>query len=390
MNFKDFSLLPILKEGRPGCNGVKMYFLIAALAVVLGLAAYHRITSIRFADNRGHISGLYCRLLSPAARLERPVILIPGTKGSILESGGRTVWLAMRQLLPGGEPLLYGEGESDVRATDVLSRVTVIPGIAEFRPYFRMASALACGRDTYFFAYDWRKNPAEHADALGALIERVTGETGKKPSIIAHSMGGLITHYYMKRHADAVDRVAYVGVPFRPGLSFLEDIDKGSPTGLNRTILSAEALFSHPGSFALLPHQGSRLYRGQDLMDENTWKENGLSAYAQERDPETAAADDARLSENLQKAQEFFAELDRPSPMANRFMFVVGSCRDTLYSIGEDRERVFRPGDGRVPEDSAYPVETTALEKTVHVSCAVHHKQLNDRQTVDAILKFLE
>ncbi len=367
---------------------IKMYVLIFFLVIVAALAVYYYFSTINFSHNRAEVSRFFCNIIPPRANLKRPVILIPGTKGSLLKENGETVWLSPWQLLPGGKPFIYEPEHNNAKPMGILTRLSIIPGAIEQRFYYGIAAELACSPHAYFFSYDWRENPVEHVTDLGILVEQVRRETGEKPSIIAHSMGGLITHYYMKQHADTVDRVVYVGVPFQPGLGFLTDIDKGTAVGLNYDILSREALFSHPGSFALLPHQGSTQYKNQDLMSSEMWKENELSVY--KRNTTDTTMFDHSLEDSLQKAKGFFAALDLPSPMQNKFMFVVGNCEDTLYAVSTSGKEEFRPGDGRVVAEGAYPVEKNQLDKTTLTSCAPHHLQLDNKENIDAILRFLE
>jgi pimeloyl-ACP methyl ester carboxylesterase len=312
--------------------------------VIVTPFVYGALTAVRFSDYRGHVSGAYCALFGSKQKIINPVIFIPGIKGSELSKDGTNVWLPLRDLLPGGAPLTYAPNDGVV-ATGVFSRVSVIPGIFQSAPYQRIAAQLACMPAAYFFYYDWRRNPADDLAALGALVDRVVGETGKKPSIIAHSMGGLITEAYLKTHADRIDRVVYVGVPFAPGTAFAHDITDGSVIGLNQTVLSKEATQTHPASFALLPHDDTRI-------------------------PAEVAS--------------FNATLDAPAKFGNKFLFVIGNCQQT-----EDASGKSVPGDGRVPEAGAYPVEKDFIDQQTVTSCAEHAAQLNDRDVVSAIFKFL-
>jgi pimeloyl-ACP methyl ester carboxylesterase len=260
--------------------------------------------------------------------------------------------------------------------------MVIVPVAFEYRPYYLIASQLACSPKAYTFGYDWRRLPQENAEDLGNLVNRVSKETGEKPSIIGHSMGGLITHYYLKNHAAAVDKVVYVGVPFQPGIGFLDDLNNGSSVGLNKTILSKKAVFSHPSSFALLPHKGQKLYEEQDLMDVETWKKNQLSVF-KDFQPDIGA-----FTHTLQQIQNFHAQLDSPTRLDNQFLFVVSDCTQTPHSqtdgiIGKE------PGDGRVSKSSSFPVEFDNLDKEVFNSCAAHDQQLNTKEILTKIFEFL-
>lgn len=377
----------MLKKHKLFSMSIKMIIFSILVLVVIVLFAYNQATDITFTNGRAHISSVYCKL-SGVPKSTKPVILLPGTKGSALKDAqGKTRWLSLWEILPSGltgvKPLDYTENDGVV-PDGILFKVSIVPKLIEYRPYFKITAELACSPNSYVYGYDWRKNPADNVAGLSELVDRVTKETGQKPSIIGHSMGGLITHYYMKTNSAKVDRVVYVGTPFGSGMSFFEDLDSGAGAGLNHSLLSREALFSHPGSFALLPHPGVKLYKDQDLMDVKTWRDNLLSAY------KDGFAQDGKLEQVLQKAKDFFAVIDAPQKMDNQFMFVIGNCQDTLYSIDADGHRNMKPGDSRVLEEAALPVEKDQINKTIYNSCAAHGDQLNDGKVVQAVLDFLK
>ena len=344
---------------------------------------YVAMTRVVFRDQRASVSPLYCRLFGKDRALSKPVIFIPGIKGSLLTQDGTQKWLTLSQLLFNTEPLLSRKTDATLEGTGILTRLSLIPGILEYAPYQRINAALACNPKSYFFSYDWRRAPQENALLLTALVERVRRETGEKPSLVAHSMGGLITHAYLKEHADTIDKIVYVGVPFQSGVGFLRDIDEGSPVGLNKTILSKEAIFSHPSSYALLPHQGQRLYKKSDLLALETWKKFRLSVF---RD---GVVDEDLFQEHLTQAIAFHRVLDTPTSFTNRFLLVLGNCQPTVKAVEEDGSLTMSPGDSRVLETAAYPVEAETMNKEVIFSCAPHDQQLNDRVIIDQIFRFL-
>lgn len=378
---------------------MRLPILILAFGIVLVLlvAIYARLSALRVVDGRLHAHQAYCRLIGEATTSPRPIILIPGTKGSLLTDTrtGSIVWLTLRSVLPGSRSLIYDETTSStadtIRPTGILTRLGIVPHLLAYEPYYRMSAALACRGTGYVYAYDWRKNPLDNVAGLATLVERVHTETGMQPSIVAHSMGGLITHLYLREHADRVHRVAYVGVPFGSGLSFIDDVDRGSPVGFNRSLLSPAAVFSHPGTFALLPHPGALLYKDLDLTDPATWRTEKLSVYADNLTPTDLPFDrDVVLERNLTQARSFFTALDTPHELPNDLLFVVGSCRDTLARITRTGERVYAPGDGRVLARSALPRDANVLHKTVLDACVTHDWQLNDRAIVRSIIDFID
>lgn len=358
--------------------------LTSLLVIVVFDVCYLFLTRVTFQDQRAQISPTYCRFTKPKVAFTKPVIFLPGIKGSLLERAGNREWLTLRQTLTNTPPWIYKDADASLQGVGIFTRLALIPGLLEYAPYQRITAALACNPNAYFFSYDWRRPPMEHVVALRELVARVQEETGQKPSIVAHSMGGLITHAYMKTSPDTVDRVVYVGVPFQPGPGFLPDIDQGSAVGRNKTILSKEAVFSHPSSFVLLPHTGSTLYKGQDLMQLETWKQNMLSIF---RD---GMADEKAFEQTLNDARAFQKLLDTPASLSNRFMFVVGNCQDTVKAVRADGTLSYEPGDKRVLETAAYPVEKDQLTKEVFVSCAPHDQQLSNQEVVQKITSFLQ
>lgn len=361
---------------------IRSLFVCFLIALILS-TSYALITRIAFKNQRGHISSLYCSLLGKDQVLSKPVIFLPGIKGSLLNQDGHPAWLTLSQIVHSSAPFIY-HPQDIIEPVGILTRLALIPGLIEYAPYQQIAARLACDPQAYFFSYDWRRNPLENATLFDQLVDRVTQETGQKPSIIAHSMGGLVTHGYLKTHSQKVDRIVYVGVPFKPGVGFLPDLNEGSATGLNKTILNKEAIFSHPSSFTLLPHQGSTFYKNKDLMDVATWKDQKLSIF---RD---SVVNQTTFEQTLNEAKSFHHLLDTPVPLQNRFLFVIGNCHQTLRTIEADDSSTYGPGDGRVLEESAYPVEKDQLNKEVLISCATHDQQLNDKDVLARIIQFLK
>ena len=77
------------------------------------------------------------------------------------------------------------------------------------------------GDHTYFFSYDWRLDPLDHADALHEMVLRVKAETGHDKVVLAGcSMGGTILLSYLSKYGtDDVqtcifDNAAIQGITF--------------------------------------------------------------------------------------------------------------------------------------------------------------------------------
>jgi alpha-beta hydrolase superfamily lysophospholipase len=170
--------------------------------------------------------------------------------------------------------------------------------------------------------------------------------------ILAHSMGGLITQYYLKygmedvisdgrEHpvtyagAPDIDRMILIGTPLRGTMSSFRVLN----TGFSRT-MSPQVVFTMPSIYQLLPHDGRGRFvdpKGNpteaDLYDAEEWVRNGWSVFNARLQPaalraisddgrdRTGAADtEARLAQMrafleaaLARAQAFHLALERDS-----------------------------------------------------------------------------
>ena len=356
-------------------------FLIVLIFLILIQVLYSQIAKISFYQNRAKVSSLYCKLASLDNLPRDPVIFVPGIKGSILERQGERLWLRVSEAIFTNSSLKYLEDDG-IKATGIFTGLTIIPFLFEYQPYYKITADLACAGNAYFFYYDWRDYPDTNSKNFGDLVERVIKETGKRPSIVAHSMGGLIAHGYIKEHPENVNKVVYVSVPFQPGVSYFDDVNEGASVGLNKHLLSKDVLFSHPASYLLMPHKGSLRYFGKELLEAKTWSQNKFSVFKEE------TVDLGQFQKVLDRIADYHRLLDTPKTLNNDFLIVVGECHQTVFSIDKDGTRAYLPGDGRVSEISSYPKDILT-NQNVLVSCQKHDGQMNDREIVKKIFDFL-
>jgi len=152
-------------------------------------------------------------------------------------------------------------------------------------------------RRYYVFAYDWRQDNVATAKRLDALIEQVRRDYDDptlKVNVIAHSMGGLVTRYYLRygtvdalegegafpinmRGAAKIDTAVLLGTPNLGSVSSLQSMILGHRVGLRR--VEPEVLATMPSIYQLMPHPltdwsvdpgGKDL--DLDLYDVTTWK----------------------------------------------------------------------------------------------------------------------
>jgi pimeloyl-ACP methyl ester carboxylesterase len=153
-------------------------------------------------------------------------------------------------------------------------------------------------KNFYVFHYDWRQDNVITASQLADFIEQIRldyGQTDLKVDIVAHSMGGLITRYYIRYGrqdvindndfdkkmnmygAERVRRVILLGTPSLGSTKTLSRFIKGVDIGFKSigtetlaTLPSLYQLFPHPLTDWLITNEGKRLDR--DLFDVEIWR----------------------------------------------------------------------------------------------------------------------
>ncbi|MEO0883331.1 MAG: hypothetical protein AAFY34_11475, partial [Pseudomonadota bacterium] len=274
-----------------------------------------------------------------------PIIVIPGILGSQLvdDDSGRTVWGAFRgtyadprrtedaQLiaLPIAADVPFADLTDNVRPNGVLETLQIrLLGIPiDLRAYVGILNTLGVGGyadetlglngidygDEHFtcfqFDYDWRRDNVENAARLKRFIDDrrtyIQAEYKKrygienadvKFDIVAHSMGGLLTRYFL-RYGDAplledgsdpevtwagasdVEKVILVGTPNGGASETLEQLQTGYTKG--RPVLPLYPSFimgTFPSVYQLLPRprQNRVVYADDgsavtDLYEEDLW-----------------------------------------------------------------------------------------------------------------------
>ena len=151
-------------------------------------------------------------------------------------------------------------------------------------------------RRYYIFIYDWRQDIVQTARKLDDLIEQIRRDYASpnlKMDIVAHSMGGLVTRYYLRYGridvlddndfpvngygTERVNKVVLLGTPNLGSVSTLHEVLQGMKVGLRR--IPTEVMATWPSTYQLFPHpirtsmvtlKGDVLDR--DLFDVNIWK----------------------------------------------------------------------------------------------------------------------
>jgi pimeloyl-ACP methyl ester carboxylesterase len=209
----------------------------------------------------------------------------------------------------------------------------------------------------YICPYDWRKHNEDAAEVLAKLIEKADAANGSDSEItlIAHSMGGLISRYYLESGKFSA----------RPGFTAVRNMitlatpHRGAPLALTaamgmekRLFLSAEQVKElvndprYPALYQLMPSP-----REPFAWDETFEKEfSPVDVY-----DTTMAAKLGLTQQNLDAARDFRAVLDQGKPPAGvRYFFFGGTRQVTTSYVYVRAEKVRKmdvedAGDGTVP-----------------------------------------
>jgi phospholipase A1 len=293
-------------------------------------------------------------------------ILVPGIMGSELRLDGDVVWPGPASSFISGYKRMPDLLREDLVASDVIRSYLIS------RQYSSLIEDLAtCGfhergspPTLFVFPYDWRKDNREAAAKLADLLDRVVpGDGVSEVSVVAHSMGGLVSRYYLesgrfarRRGFKAVRRLITLGTPHR-----------GAPLALTAALGLEKRLFLSQDQVLLIARDPRypALYQLLPPPDEPfAWDEDPSASFMQLDIYGKALAGALGLvPENLEAVREFRKSLNpakRPSHV--RYFSFTGTRQTTATAVwlrkmgGKYRSRKLEPddaGDGTVPSWSA-------------------------------------
>lgn len=395
------------------------------------------------------LGGIYNRAAQYHGPERNPVIVIPGILGSRLVDGasGKVVWGAFTgeavnpndpadlrlMALPMRHGAALGELRDDVYADGALEQVDIslffVP--VTIRPYANilatlgaggfqdrelgMSGAVDYGDDHYTcfqFAYDWRRDNIENARRLHDFIEKTRVYVQKEIEerygiadydvrfdIVAHSMGGLLTRYYLRyggadlpadgsepeitwAGAERVDRLVLVGTPNAGSAAALNELVHGYRPAPLLPHYPPALLGTFPSIYQLLPRSRfdtllERTATGDkpvDVLDPEVWERAGWGLADPNQDtvlaklmpgikdqPYRKSVALAYQRKCLERAKSFQQALDTPAdppPGTSIHLFAgdaIGTPAVMIWDRGTGKLKYhhYTPGDGVVTRASA-------------------------------------
>jgi pimeloyl-ACP methyl ester carboxylesterase len=392
-------------------------------------------------------------IYSPSAKFHapdrNPIIVIPGLLGSRLRDpgSGKLVWGAFDAegvnpssaegfrliSLRTSPPRAIGDTEGMVKTDGVVDRIRIaVAGIPfSLRAYAEILATLGAGGyrdqslglggdvdygDAHFtcfqFAYDWRLDNISNARRLRDFIREKRAyvqeqyrqhfgieDADVKFDIVAHSMGGLVTRYYLMfggedlpadgstpaptwEGARHVERAILIGTPNGGSVDALRALVEGRDFGAPVVPAFRPTLLgTFPSLYQLLPRSrfGAVVWADGaappvDIFDPQVWQALGwgLASPRAEADlavlmPEVSDAGERRRlaldfqARALGRAKHFMAALDQKAspPAGSELLIVAGDAIPTEARVAVVRETgalapaARAPGDGVVLRSSA-------------------------------------
>ncbi len=211
----------------------------------------------------------------------RPVVFVPGLMGTELWIGSERIWPSPKLMITNPE-IFSLPGDPRIEARGILQDVVIVPHIIQSRQYSAMGDYLVeglgytRGKDLLEFGYDWRHDVRLAAQRLAEAIEG--WQVNAPVTIIAHSLGTLVTRYYVERldGRSAVERVILMGGPHYGTPKGLACILYGPgmlPFGLGDERMR-KVLSTFPSAYQILPTYPCAVdQNGEtiDVMKDESW-----------------------------------------------------------------------------------------------------------------------
>jgi pimeloyl-ACP methyl ester carboxylesterase len=330
------------------------------------------------------------------------IVLLPGITGSVLQKDGRDVWAisagaAVRALTSLGRSisdLILEEDPADVddlgdgvTAPRVVPDTHLIPGLWKIDGYTKVARAVQetfdvrAGENFFEFSYDWRRDNRVAArrlarmshDWLSSWRDR-SGNADAKLILIGHSMGGLVSRYFLEAMEGWKDTrlLLTFGTPYRGSLNALDFVANGMKKKLGPITLIdlSDLLRSFTSVYQLLPiypcfdggdGQLVRLTETDRVPNLDADRAAAARGFHEEiREAVDAHVQDGEYVERGYRIHPIVGMFQRTSQSAR----VTDGGLEILHEYrGEDQD-----GDGTVPRVSATPLELSNQQREVFVA----------------------
>ncbi len=320
------------------------------------------------------------RLIGPEPKRNEPIVIVPGIMQTKLNrvSDGAEVWPNIEKMKSSStdayldDLILPANGSASILAGDIIrTTTTTILGLPYERSYLQnLISSLAEKgyterTDLFVVPYDWRLDLADSVARLDAVVQtaRANSPTGKV-TIIAHSLGGLLTKEYVRSAGSSglINKLILVGAPNLGAPKAAKILNYGDNMNIAFSSLDIlnpqeiKKITQHmPAVYELLPSQKYLQAAGPYLADYRSGAQGaGMSFAATTQFLKSAGRDPALVD----RSASFHSSTDDLTLLASSTYLLAG-CKqsNTIGGISLYDNSQFRlgivAGDGTVPLLSA-------------------------------------
>lgn len=229
------------------------------------------------------------------------IVIMGGYRGSILRSAQpphRQLWVPVKvglnirrvNLEVGLKPEDEENMHDQIFASGMLSHIGPVDMGRRLLKRLRTCKNAQDGKlRIHDYGYDWRLSPHLLSRRLLAFLQELQCNALSMPAhekgatIIAHSMGGLITRHAVNQRPDLFAGVVYAGVP-QHCVNILGPLRNGDEVLLSSKVLTAQVNFTLRSTFLLLPDNGRCFVNKEtkeeypvNFFDVQHWKEYAWS-----------------------------------------------------------------------------------------------------------------
>lgn len=204
------------------------------------------------------------------------IVIMGGYRGSILRSAKthRQVWVPVKvglnirkvDLEVGLEPEDEEKMDEKIYSSGMLQNIGPVDISKRLFKRLKESENAQNGKlRVWDYGYDWRLSPHLLSQRLTKFLEELPSNRPSKDgsvkhnggaTVIAHSLGGLITRHVVNQRPELFKGVVYAGVP-QACVNILGPIRNGDAVLLSSRVLTAQVNFTLRTSFVLLPEDGA-------------------------------------------------------------------------------------------------------------------------------------
>lgn len=348
----------------------------------------------------------------PKYEMSDVIVLLPGITGSVLKKNGKVVWgysaatiakvlfdhgtsMERDLALPHDDPAVDDLGDGIV-ADELMPDLHLLPGIWKIDGYGKVADVIRAnfavteGANFFQFPYDWRRDNRVAARKLARAAHlwleawrNSSGNQNAKLILVGHSMGGLVSRYFLECMEGWKITKALVtfGTPYRGSLNALDGLSNGlkkGPLDLSNLARQLTGLYQLLPIFECYDAGDAKLVRvGETTGIPNVDPAKAAAALAFYREMETAVTANQKLPQYQSAGYRVFPVIGIAQQTNLSARLTAGKVEMLQTYKGEALG-----GDGTVPRVSAIPIELSS-SSSIGMFAGTQHGSL---QNADAVL----